>query len=87
VSWPVGALCEVAAAAGRPNRLDVAYFTLKISDGGLRDGWARYQYGVDYNHPDERPASLEHLRKSVDAQMKKLGHEDVEWVLPQGGYL
>jgi len=77
----------MAATAGRPNRLDVAYFTLKISDVGLRDGWARHQYGVDYHHPDERAASLDYLRKTVDAQMKKLGHDHVEWVLPQDGGL
>lgn len=83
MSWPVGALSETSDS---PVRLDVSYFHLETLNG-IRNGWARYQYGVDYFYPYERTESLDYLRKIVDREMKKRGHEHVEWVLPQGGAL
>jgi len=81
MSWPAAALSETSDS---PVRLDVAYFHLEILDG-LRNGWARYQFGVDYSYPYERSASLDYLRKMVEREMKKRGHDSVEWVIPRGG--
>lgn len=88
MSWPVGALREVLShTAATPNRLDVAYYTQVYDECGIKTRFGRFQYGHDYNHPDERAAVLERLRTSVDAEMKKRRHDYVEWILLPGGDL